>query len=406
MPGAFALEKQGDDTFSRAALEADWRLAQVSEDLRFLLHVTPTDTDDAWRRFAAAGYEGEPALTYRALGCDLDELDECLEQAPVDDVPNPAAAELLREKRDELRSKLAMIRHRGTPRFLELSRRVYGEVDDGLLELARRLLDRLPAGAKGEPVTGRLDAAAFAVRAERELAYYRRKHPEFAARVEVSSDVPPSLMVSGDRLLVGTGTHIPKRRAEALIHHEIGTHLLTRFNGSRQPLRLLACGLAGYDVLQEGLAVLAEFLSGGLHLSRFRILAARVVAVRCMTSGAEFAETFRELAERLGFDDETAFTVAVRVHRGGGLTKDAVYLRGLAALLQYLAADGNGALEPLLVGKVDLPHAPAIRELLDRGLLAPPALIPRYLESEEARERLAFVREGVTPLDLLDRRPR
>jgi hypothetical protein len=58
------------------------------------------------------------------------------------------------------------------------------------------------------------------------------------------------------------------------------------------------------------------------------------------------------------------------------------------------------------VGKVDLPHAPAIRELLDRGLLAPPALIPRYLESEEAQGRLAFVREGVTPLDLLDRRPR
>ncbi|HSL81219.1 MAG TPA: tyrosine/phenylalanine carboxypeptidase domain-containing protein, partial [Thermoanaerobaculia bacterium] len=192
MPNAFALRSPGDDTFSRAALEADWRLAEAAEGLQFLLHVTPTDTDAAWRRFAAASYQGEPDLAYRPLACDLDRLEACVEKAPVDDVPNPTAAELLREKRDELRLKVAMLRHRGTPRFLELSRRVYGEVDDGLLELAKRLLYRLPAEARGEPVKGRLDAAAFAVRAERELQHYRRLHPEFAARVEVSSDVPPS----------------------------------------------------------------------------------------------------------------------------------------------------------------------------------------------------------------------
>ncbi len=213
-------------------------------------------------------------------------------------------------------------------------------------------------------------------------------------------------MVSGDRLLVGAGIHVPKRRAKARIHHEIGTHLVTRFNGSRQPLRLLACGLAGYDVLQEGLAVLAEFLVGGLNRSRCRILAARVVAVRCLTSGASFAQVFRELQGRFGFDEETAFTVACRVYRSGGLTKDAVYLRGLADLLDYLAREGNGELEPLLVGKVDLRHAPAVRELLGRGLLVPPALVPRYLGSEEVRERLDFVRSGVTPLDLLEWRAR
>ncbi len=406
MPGAFARERFPDDTFSRAALEADWRLAEVSDRLEFLLHVTPVNTDTAWRRFAAAGYSGEPELEYRPLACDPAELERLLAKAPVDEIPNPTAAELLREKRDELAAKLAMLRHRGTERFFEGSLRVYGEVDDGLLELAKRLLYRLPAEAVGEPVKGRLDAAAFAARAERELQHYRRLHPEFAARVEVSRDVPPSLMVSGDRLLVGAGIHVPKRRTEALIHHEIGTHLVTRFNGTCQPLRLLACGLAGYDVLQEGLAVLSEFLVGGLNRSRFRILAGRVVAVRCLTSGASFAQAFRELADRFGFDEETAFTIAARVYRSGGLTKDAVYLRGLTAVLDYLAGDGNGALEPLLVGKVDLRHAPAVRDLLDRGLLLPPALVPRYLDSGDVQERLDFVRGGVTPLDLLDWRPR
>ena len=39
--------------------------------------------------------------------------------------------------------------------------------------------------------------------------------------------------------------------------------MLTYFNGKLQPFHQLQCGFAGYDELQEGLAVLAEFFSGG-----------------------------------------------------------------------------------------------------------------------------------------------
>ena len=401
-----ALQSAGAECFERAALESDWRLAEASERLRFLLHVTPTNTAAAWRRFAASDYAVAPELEYRPLPADLEKVEACLEKAPVDEVEDPIAAELLREKRRELADKLAMLRDRGTERFLAASLRVYGGVEDELVELAKRLLYRLPGLARVEPVDGRLDAAAFAARAERELAHYRRLHPEFTAHVQVVRDVPPSLMCSGDRLLIGVDTHIPKRRAEALLHHEIGTHLVTRFNGSLQPLRLLGCGLAGYDVLQEGLAVVAEYLVGGLNAGRFRILAGRVLAVRCLTAGASFPEAFHELDDRFGFNSKSAFTIVTRVYRGGGLTKDAVYLRGLVELLGYLRQpDGDlDRLGPLLVGKIDLPHVPAIQELLERGLLRPPALLPRYLDSEEARERLAFLREGATPLDLLDRR--
>jgi uncharacterized protein (TIGR02421 family) len=415
MAGEAARETVHAEGFGRAALEADWRLAEASEGLRFLLSVTPTNTEAAWRRFSAAEYAHEPELEYRPLLPDcLQRVEECLDRAPVEEVEEPAVGALLRDKRRELVDKLSMIRHRGTERFRALSLRVYGGVDEGLVELAKRILYRLPATARGEPVEGRLDAAAFAVRAERELAHYRGLHPEFSGRVRIARDLPPSLLVSGDRLLIGAGIQIPKRRAKALIHHEIGTHLVIRFNGSRQPLRLLACGLAGYDVLQEGLAVVAEFLAGGLSPGRFRTLAGRVLAVRCLTSGASFPEAFHELDERFGFDSKSAFSIVTRVYRAGGLTKDAVYLRGLVELLAYLADDspqgpsgapaGLAKLRPLLIGKIDLPHVPAVSQLLERGLLRPPALIPRYLETAEARKRLAFLLEGASPLDLLDRR--
>lgn len=393
------------ESLEPAALAADACLAEVAEELELLLHVTPVNLEEAWRGFAASRFSRLPQLEYRPLPYDPAERKRKALEAPVDEIEDPAVADLLREKQEELDVKLSMLRHRGSGRFLEESLRIYGGVDDDLAELAERLLFRLPVVSNVEPVAGRLDAAAFAVRAERELDHYRRLAPDFAGCVEVSDDALPGLMVSGDRLLVGSRTHIPKRRAAALLQHEIGTHLVTRYNGCRQPLRLLAAGLAGYDVLQEGLAVVAEFLVGGLNRSRFRTLAGRVLAVRCLVSGADFLDAFRLLEDRYGFEDASAFNIAVRVYRAGGLTKDAVYLRGLVALLEYLAAGGAAGeadpIEPLLVGKVDLPHVPAIRDLLDRGLLDPPALTPRFLRMGEARDRLELLRSGATPLDLL-----
>ena len=83
------------------------------------------------------------------------------------------------------------------------------------------------------------------------------------------------------------------------------------------------------DALQEGLAVLAEYLVVGLSRPRLRLLAGRVVAVRYLLDGASFVDTFRELSLTHGFANPVAFTIAVRTFRSGGFTKDAVYLRGL-----------------------------------------------------------------------------
>jgi uncharacterized protein (TIGR02421 family) len=391
------------ESLEPAALTADACLADAAEDLAFLLHVTPVNLEAAWRDFSASDHDILPDFEYRPLAYDLDDMLATVAEAPIEAIEDPVVADLLREKRDELEIKLRMLGRRNSEEFLIDSLRVYGPVEEELAELAKRMLYRLPAVEHVEPLEGRLDAVAFAARAERELDGYREQFPDFAGCVEVSEDALPGLMVSGDTLYVGAGTHVPKRRAEALIQHEVGVHLVTRFNGCCQPLQLLATGLAGYDVLQEGLAVVAEYLVGGLSRSRCRILAARVLAVECLCAGAGFVETFRLLHDRYGFREETAFNVAARVYRSGGLTKDAVYLRGLASLLVHLGGGGGAEidLDPLLVGKVDLPHLESIRDLLDRELLEPPVLRPRFLELDEARGRLAFLRAGATPLDLL-----
>src|SRR5690606_21538659 len=129
-------------------------------------------------------------------------------------------------------------------------------------------------------------------------------------------------------------------------------------------LQLLASGLSGADELQEGLAVLAEALLGGLTRTRLRKLAARVVAVHRLTQGADFIDVYRELNHGFGFDQHTAFKVTLRVFRGGGLTKDAIYLRGLQQVLDYVAT--GHPIEVLLVGKFGLSHVPLVAQLLER----------------------------------------
>ena len=179
---------------------------------------------------------------------------------------------------------------------------------------------------------------------------------------------------------------------------------MTFLNGRAQPLRLLASGLVGYDELQEGLAVLAEHLSSGLSRPRIRLLAGRVVAVESLIGGATFIDTFRVLHDEYHFSAKTAFTVAARVHRGGGLTKDAVYLRGLVRMTEYLGAGKD--VEPLLVGKIGNRHIPIVRELTLRGVLRAPPLRPRFLTEPGALERLAEIRQGRSVLELIETKRR
>ena len=154
---------------------------------------------------------------------------------------------------------------------------------------------------------------------------------------------------------------------------------------------MLATGLAGHDELQEGLAVLAEYLVDGLTPARLRTIAARVVAAHSVARGAQFLDTYRMLVNEHGFSKKSAFQIATRVHRGGGLIKDAVYLRGLQRVVTYLAEGGR--LDTLLVGKIAVSHVAVVEELQRRGVLKAPPLRPAYLDEPDTHYRLERLRD-------------
>jgi uncharacterized protein (TIGR02421 family) len=382
-----------------AVLDIDRQLAAIDRSFDLLLQATPVNAESAWREFRRARFEKPPVFYYRPLAVDPTLLKRQLYLIPVERIEDPTLAYLFRQKQEELDRQITLLTDVDTPRFLPESLQIYGGVSPWLLQHAQELLDRVPIRSGRISQHGSLTATQFAQRAQQELGYYQQQCDDFSASVAVRDDMYSGMMVSGNQLLIGGRTRVARKRVDALLQHEIGTHLVTRYNGLQQPFQQLEVGLAGYDGLQEGLAVLAEYLVGGLSPNRMRVLAARVVAAHHLLERAPFVDTFRVLNRNLVFAQRTAYTITMRVYRGGGLTKDAVYLRGVLQILRYLREGGE--LEPLFLGKVASAHLPLIAELSARGIIKPPTLRPRYLERPDAQERLDRLRVGLKPLDLV-----
>jgi uncharacterized protein (TIGR02421 family) len=377
---------------SEGDLAIDAALADIAASFRFLLDLSPVDIPALREAFERDG--DIPPFRYPPLEHDPAVLAERLAAVPVDEVEDPTVASLLLAKTRELRLQLEMLACRGSVDFLPLSVELFGAVSPSLLAEAEAILAEIPAPERN---TGPwLDAEEIARTARAEIDRYRRGGPAFAASVEIREG-STGLMVSNGDLLIAPSARVSVARIAALLHHEIGVHIVTHVNGANQPLRVLADGLADHEETQEGLAVLAEHLAGGLTPGRLRLLAARVIAAHHLLAGAGFAEVHASL-RAAGIRAGQAFTTTVRAFRSGGLTKDAVYLRGLRELLDHL---GNGGdLDVLWLGKMPLTAVPLVTQLRDAGVLAEPVLRPRFLDDPEAQARLAALGQ-VRPLTAL-----
>ncbi|MET0329602.1 MAG: tyrosine/phenylalanine carboxypeptidase domain-containing protein [Luteimonas sp.] len=376
------------------AAHVDAGLAALDARLDWLLALSPVDGVGLWNAFEQSGRALEPRLRYVDLETDLAATRAALDALPVADVESTALQALLAEKQIELGRMIDLVEQRDRPGFVDASIALFGAVEADLLALAERILatvgssERLPADCGIDVVREAVDA---------EIAWYRGQAPDFHIDVIVDTDISSMLMVSHGTFYIDGNIRLPAARVQPLIQHEIGTHVVTRHNGRQQALRQLEVGLAQYDPMQEGLGVLSEFLSGYLPGERLRILAARVIAASMAADGEQLPAIFECLHHTHDLATDDAFDVAVRARRGGGLTKDAVYLRGIRDLLAYLAAGGE--FDALFLGKFALPQLELLDALVDDGWIVPPVLLPRYTAADDFPDRLAHCRR--TPVERL-----
>lgn len=379
----------GRSSFVDAARAADDKLNHICGTYDFLMAVSPINSSEARESFAASGYEKPPEFRYRPLTVDPDEAKRALYKIDLKKVEDPIIESLFSEKRHEIDHQLTMLACRNSDRFRYASLMLYEPVDSALLEAA---LDILASGARTPGGVGQppADCHAVAAAAREMAARYQALDPAFDVKIEIREDVTAGMLVSGNRLYISHDIMVPAHRLQPLLNHEVGIHLLTYVNGSIQGLQIFKRGLAGYEGVQEGLGVFAEWAIGGLTRARLRLLAGRVVAVHAMTDGATFIDVFRLMQRTHGFSAAGAFNLTTRVFRSGGFAKDAIYLRGFKTILDLLA-EGR-SLEPYWYGKIAPQHVAAVEELSGRGILTAPTSRPEFLGAKGFTDRIGAFR--------------
>lgn len=354
-------------------LEVDRKLFRMVKQMDTLHYINPVNFLQEKRRFFARGYHYTPEFRYRQLRLDPYALREQLYRLPVSSISDPSLRELYREVVDAHAMKVELLATVGSEQFIYNSLRYYGEPSVRDLANAQFLLHApVPEKECDEPETinAREVATAFKQAAE---------GFDLNCQVQVSKRLVAKAMVDNQKrtLLVNQSIKIGTTELQALIHHELGVHMVTTMNAVDQSLKVFRLGLPDNTHTQEGLAILCEYLSGHMMVKRLRSLAIRVMAVKEMLNGKPFGQTCRYLEDSCGMDHDAAFTLATRVYRGGGFTKDFVYLGGLRDLLQvYKKTD----ISSLYVGKGAMSCMPLVNDLLGRGVIEAPRRTPPALQ--------------------------
>jgi uncharacterized protein (TIGR02421 family) len=348
-------------------------------------------------QFFKAGARELPRPEYPPLGFDPREKLRELRRLGRQIRGRDAIERLLRQKCEEYALVVRLLEARGTKRFYELSRRLFGDprqrfpdhaVDN--LAIARTWAAR--PRARGEEPSVPAEEAAREV--ERICGPYLGGQVKVSVRARLTANAASG----ATRITLKKGVLFTPRQVRALAHHEGLWHVLTSKNGFAQPvLTVLGVGLPRHTESQEGGGVVAEFLSGNITDERYIELGERTICVDMAARGADYLEVYRYLGSR--FPAQRAAQLCERVFRGGVLTggapftKDATYQRGYCRTFNFLRAALEARdvdlVRAFLAGKMSVDDAELVRDLIEEGICAGPVHLPAWFDDIDRLNALA-----------------
>lgn len=349
--------------------------------------------DSNWRKLPLVSKED-----YAKMGLGFDAANKQAEFAAIiadiqADLGNDGIGNILRHTAEQYIDVVAMLQARGTPRFYELSRCLYGSPKDVFSDGDTQVRD--VAQQMYDILTGLDDSVLGAempreIPAERAVEVLNARLAEYfgerTVRVMLDDGIVADAAAGSDYIKIRRGAMFSERDLRLLEVHEGWVHVATSMNGQAQPVaRWLSIGPPRVASTQEGLAALLEVLTLTSHPQRARRLNDRVLAVDKAEDGANFLEVF-EWFRTEGYDEETCFWNTQRVFRGGvtaggaPFTKDIVYTFGIVSTLNFLtsaiAVGRADLIRWLYVGKVALEDLHTIAEHAHEGLVRPPRYVP------------------------------
>ena len=352
------LKKEYPDLF-----EIDANLDRLVRRIELLSYVNPINVEKEKQRFFSSKYKEEPSFKYPTLKFDPYKLHRLFFSQRLERIKDSEIRGLYKDIIYHYANMVQCIETIGKDHeFYYNSLRVYGTPTERDVENAKFILHY-----EDEPPSPDMEKVFTPEEAKDYFEDFARGY-DFPLNIHFTTHISAEAMVSNSRqaLLLKKNTTFSKNQLLTLANHEIGVHLVTTFNGLLQPLKIFSHGFPQNVETQEGLSVFSEYMSGALTLRRLKELAYRVLASDSLIKGYSFADTFDLIHGTYKLNRNDAFIITLRAHRGGGFTKDRLYLSGLKKI--YRRYKRGESMDILMTGKVALKYEEQIKYLQSLGL--------------------------------------
>ena len=349
----------------------DRELYKLTKTLEVLTYVTPMNLEAEQKKFIANNGNKNPDFKYKQIVEHPFEFKRKLYALPLEYVKDITIAKLYRDVIQSYSDKIGMLSTIGEDKFFYNSLRYFGQPNETDLKDAHFILS-CPNDEKKSKL---IDIEEVKDVFEKEIKEYG-----FKADVEITKNITAEIMVINfkKKVLLKHGAKLSLDSVKALVHHEIGVHMVTTMNALEQPLNIFKLGFPTNTYTQEGIAVLTEYLSGHLTIKRLKEIALRVIAIDMMINGLDFKSVYHELVNTYYLNKDDAFILSTRIFRGGGFTKDHLYLKGFIRILKHYK-EGR-SLDALLIGKNSIAYLDVFEEMIARKLAKPPKYITHILK--------------------------
>lgn len=354
--------KQETSTPSKTLLEIDTYLDALVKKIELLSYVNPINIESEKEKFFASKYLTNPIFHYPNIDFDKFNLHREFFSLPIERIEDERIKNLYEEIIYFYSGLIQSIETIGNgKKFYYNSLHSFGTPTEKDVENAKYIL-HFESDYNAEHFTPKFSP-------KETEAIFR----EFSSRYDFTYNISYSttmgaiaMVLNNTKTLVLNSNHtFSENEIGILTNHEIGGHMVTTMNGLLHPLKIFSHGFPNNVETQEGLAVFSEYMSGNLTVKRLQELAYRVIAVNSLAKGYSFSKTFRLLHNTYDLNREDAFHITVRAHRGGGFTKDYLYLSGLKKVFDYYQSGKDMSL--LLTGKVSLEQLDTIKYLIEKG---------------------------------------
>ncbi|MGK0386414.1 MAG: hypothetical protein ACI849_001030 [Patiriisocius sp.] len=345
-------------------VKIDTELNQMVQKIELLNYINPINIEQEKRNFFASKYNVNPNFKYRKIDFDAHKLQQKIFSQEVDTIKDDASRSFYRDVIYDYSSLIQCIETIGQgSKFYYNALKSFGTPTDKDVDNAKFILHFKDAEYDNEmfPIFSVGEAAAYF--AEFVAAF------GFPLNVKYSTKISAAAMVQNNTqtLILKKNHRFSANQLKVLANHEIGVHLVTTYNGISQPLKIFSNGFPRNVETQEGLSVFSEYMSGCLTLHRLKELSYRVIAADSLHRGFNFCDTFDLLHNQYKLNREETYNITLRAHRGGGFTKDYMYLTGLKKI--YDAYSNKEDLTPLLSGKVSLENKHIVSQWKEEGLV-------------------------------------